>query len=53
MRGVIQSFNQYERIDFFAAFRDYGEDFADFLDKILVLDPEQRLACVFLLKREN
>lgn len=42
MRNVIEQFSPRKRVDFHDYFRDYGQGFADFLDQILVLDPEQR-----------
>ena len=42
MRSVIESFEYHARIDFHKEFDQFGKDFADFLDKILVLDPEMR-----------
>ncbi|VDM57773.1 unnamed protein product [Angiostrongylus costaricensis] len=42
-RRVVESYKQYKRQDFRQRFSGYPPLFVDFLDKILVLDPEKRL----------
>ncbi|CAI5448269.1 unnamed protein product [Caenorhabditis angaria] len=46
MRQVIQSYKQHKRQDFKEYFKEHrpSEDLIDFLEKILVLDPERRLS---------
>ncbi|CAI4227811.1 unnamed protein product [Auanema sp. JU1783] len=43
MRVVIESYEQHPRVDFYEHFKSYDKDFIDFLDKVLVLDPEKRM----------
>lgn len=43
MRKVIERYEKYPRVDFNKYFRKAPPHFIDFLDKILVLDPEKRM----------
>ncbi|CAJ0929032.1 unnamed protein product, partial [Mesorhabditis belari] len=50
MRAVLEMYDKYNRVDFLRHFGASPPGFADFLDKILVLDPERRMTVEDALK---